>query len=69
MKKQRIGIVGDGLAGLMTALALNDLPTLDVQIIAKKNKFKKDKRTTSISASYISLYFWFNNPYSNYLKK
>ena len=28
MKKQRIGIVGDGLAGLMTALALNDLPTL-----------------------------------------
>ena len=51
MKKQRIGIVGDGLAGLMTALALNDLPTLDVQIIAKKNKLKKDKRTTAISAS------------------
>ena len=41
MKKQRICIVGDGLAGLMTALALNDLPTLDVQIIAKKNKLKK----------------------------
>ena len=51
MKKQRICIVGDGLAGLMTALALNDLPTLDVQIIAKKNKLKKDKRTTAISAS------------------
>ena len=51
MKKQRIGIVGDCLAGLMTALALNDLPTLDVQIIAKKNKLKKDKRTTAISAS------------------
>ena len=51
MKKQRIGIVGDGLAGLMTALALNDLPTLDVQIIAKKNKLKKDKRTTAISAT------------------
>ena len=51
MKKQRIGIVGDGLAGLMTALALNDLQTLDVQIIAKKNKLKKDKRTTAISAS------------------
>ena len=41
MKKQRIGIVGDGLAGLMTALALNDLPTLDVQIIAKKIRLKK----------------------------
>ena len=51
MKKQRIGIVGDGLAGLMTALALNDLATLDVQIIAKKNNLKKDKRTTAISAS------------------
>ena len=51
MKKQRICVVGDGLAGLMTALALNDLPTLDVQIIAKKNKLKKDKRTTAISAS------------------
>ena len=43
MKKQRIGIVGDGLAGLMTALALNDLPTLDVQIIAKKISLKKTR--------------------------
>ena len=51
MKKQRICIVGDGLAGLMTALALNDLSSLDVQIIAKKNRLKKDKRTTAISAS------------------
>jgi len=36
MKKQRICIVGDGLAGLMTALALNDLPTLDVHYSKKK---------------------------------
>ena len=51
MKKQRIGIVGNGLAGLMTALVLNKIPSLDVQIIVKKNKLKKDKRTTAISAS------------------
>ena len=51
MKKQRICIVGDGLSGLMTAIALNNLPNLEVQIIAKKNKLKKDKRTTAISAS------------------
>ena len=51
MKKQRICIVGDGLAGLMSALALNNLSSLEVHLIAKKNKFKKDKRTTAISAS------------------
>jgi 2-polyprenyl-6-methoxyphenol hydroxylase-like FAD-dependent oxidoreductase len=51
MKKQRICIVGNGLAGLMTALVLNKIPSLDVQIIVKKNKLKKDKRTTAISAS------------------
>jgi len=51
MKKQRICIVGDGLAGLMTALALNNLPSLDVHLIGKINKPKKDKRTTAISAS------------------
>ena len=51
MKKQKICIIGDGLAGLTTALALNALPSLDVQIIAKKNKPKKDKRTTAISVS------------------
>ena len=43
MKKQRICIVGDGLAGLMTALALKDLSTLDVQIIAKKIILKKTR--------------------------
>ena len=51
MKKQRICIVGDGLAGLRSALALNNLPSLEVHLIVKKNKLKKDKRTTAISAS------------------
>jgi 2-polyprenyl-6-methoxyphenol hydroxylase-like FAD-dependent oxidoreductase len=51
MKKQRICIVGDGLAGLMSAIALNNLPNLEVHLIAKKNKSSDDKRTTAISAS------------------
>ena len=51
MKKQRICIVGDGLSGLMTALALNKLKSLEVHLISRKNKYSKDKRTTAISAS------------------
>ena len=51
MKKQRICIVGDGLSGLMTVIALNNLPNLEVHLIAKKNKQIKDKRTTAISTS------------------
>ena len=51
MKKQRICIVGDGLSGLMTALALNKIEGLEVHLISKKNKHSKDKRTTAISAS------------------
>ena len=51
MKKQRICIVGDGLSGLMTALALNKLEGLEVHLIFKKNKLLKDKRTTAVSAS------------------
>ena len=51
MKKQRICIVGDGLSGLMSAIALNNLPNLEVHLIAKKNKNFNDKRTTAISAS------------------
>jgi len=51
MKKQRICIVGDGLSGLMTALALNKLKGLEVHLISRKNKYSKDIRTTAISAS------------------
>ena len=51
MKKQRICIVGDGLSGLMTVLALNKLDSLEVHLVSKKNKLLKDKRTTAISAS------------------
>ena len=51
MKKQKICIVGDGLSGLMAALALNKLGGLEVYLISKKNKHSKDKRTTAISAS------------------
>ena len=51
MKKEKICVVGDGLAGLMTALALNKLESLEVHLISKKNKHFKDKRTTAISAS------------------
>jgi 2-polyprenyl-6-methoxyphenol hydroxylase-like FAD-dependent oxidoreductase len=51
MKKQRICIVGDGLSGLTTALALNKLEGLEIHLISKKNKHSKDRRTTAISAS------------------
>jgi 2-octaprenyl-6-methoxyphenol hydroxylase len=51
MKKQRICIVGDGLSGLMAALALNKIEGLEVHLISKKNRNSKDKRTTAISAS------------------
>jgi len=49
MKKQRICVVGDGLSGLMTAVALNKIEDLEVHLISKKNKHSKDKRTTAIS--------------------
>ena len=51
MKKQRICIIGDGLSGLMTIIALNKLPSVEAHLIAKKNKSINDKRTTAISVS------------------
>ncbi len=51
MKKQRICIVGDGLSGLLSAIALNSLSNLEVHLIAKKIKRLNDKRTTAISSS------------------
>ena len=54
MKKQRICIVGDGLSGLTTAIALNTLPNLEVHLISRKGSKKQDKRTTAISESNFS---------------
>ena len=51
MKKQRICIVGDGLSGLISAIALNNLPNLEVHLIAKKKKPINDNRATAMSAS------------------
>ena len=49
MNKQRICIVGDGLSGLMTAICLNQIPGIEVNLLAKKAVNKQDKRTTAIS--------------------
>ena len=51
MKKQKICIVGDGLSGLIAALALNKLESLEVHLMSKKSKHFKDKRTTAISTT------------------
>ena len=56
MKKQRICIVGDGLSGLMAVIALNNLPNLEVHLIAKKNIHTNDKRTTAISANNLKFF-------------
>ena len=51
MKNQKICIIGDGLAGLTTALVLKNLD-LDIDLFYKKKfKVKKDNRTTAISPS------------------
>tara|TARA_B100001996_G_scaffold380819_1_gene368997 strand:+ start:107 stop:1216 length:1110 start_codon:yes stop_codon:yes gene_type:complete len=49
MNKQRICIVGDGLSGLMTAIAISQVPGIEVNLIAKKTSKNLDKRTTAIS--------------------
>ena len=51
MEKQRICIVGDGLSGLTSAIALNNLPNIEVHLISRKGHQKHDKRTTAISES------------------
>ena len=49
MKNQKICIVGDGLAGLSTTLALKNLD-LDIDVFYKKiNQSNQDVRTTAIS--------------------
>ncbi len=49
MIKQRICIVGDGLSGLMCAVAINQISRIDVDLIAKNASKGRDKRTTAIS--------------------
>ncbi len=49
MTKQRICIVGNGLSGLMTALVLDKVPGIEINLIAKKDTKNVDKRTTAIS--------------------
>jgi len=52
MKKQKICVIGDGLAGLTTALVLSKLD-IEINLIFKNKKIKKfiDCRTTAISES------------------
>jgi len=52
MKNQKICVVGDGLTGLTTGLALKELK-LDIDLFYKKNykNSKNDKRTTAVSQS------------------
>ena len=49
MNKQRICVVGDGLSGLMTAVALSQLKEIEVTLMAKQTSKNQDKRTTAIS--------------------
>ncbi|MDC3127035.1 FAD-dependent monooxygenase [Candidatus Pelagibacter bacterium] len=66
MNKQKICVVGDGLSGLITALALNKLEGLEVFLISRKNKHSKDRRTTAIS---VSNYEFLNKVLDNLNKK
>ena len=63
MKKQKICVIGDGLAGLMTALVLSK-SDIQIDLIFKNKKVKKikDSRTTAISESnYLFLSRLFKN--------
>ena len=48
MKKQKICIIGGGLTGLITALALSKL-NINVDVITDNNKTPKSNRTIAIS--------------------
>ena len=51
MKNQRICIIGDGLTGLTTALAMSNL-NIDIDLyFSKKKTINNDKRITAISNS------------------
>ena len=49
MKNQRICIIGDGLSGLTSTIAINNVKNIDVHLISKKLVKNIDKRTTAIS--------------------
>jgi len=51
MEKQKICIIGDGLSGLTSTIAINNLDNVEVHLISKKSKKTTDKRTTAISES------------------
>ncbi|MFL2882777.1 MAG: FAD-dependent monooxygenase [Pelagibacteraceae bacterium] len=51
MEKQKICIIGDGLSGLTSAIALNNLKNVEIHLISRKSKNITDKRTTAISES------------------
>ena len=51
MTKQKICIIGDGLSGLVSALTINQLHSVEVNLIAKKAPKNVDRRTTAISDS------------------
>ena len=51
MEKQKICIIGDGLSGLTTTIAINNLDIAEVHLMSKKSKKTTDKRTTAISES------------------
>ena len=50
MKKQKICIIGDGLAAYASALMLGNL-NIEIDLIQKKNKIKKIKDNRSIALS------------------
>ena len=56
MEKQKICIIGDGLSGLTSAIALNNLKNVEIHLISRKSKNITDKRTTAISESNLNFH-------------